>query len=66
MSTKANHIKRSHRSHRRHYGQGRALRQQNATRHVFGSQTLAMKLQSFRTKIFPQKNRPAGEEASEA
>ena len=57
MSSAANHSKRSHRSNRKHYGQGRTLRQQNAVRHFERTTALGSMFRRLRAKILPQPQR---------
>ncbi len=65
MSSKANHIKLSHRSSGRHYGGARARLIASRASRYDSSPTLAGMLRRFRAKILPQKQR-AGEEAETA
>ena len=64
MSTAANHSKRSHRSHRRHYGQGRTLRQQNAARYFERTPMIGGMLRRLRSKILTKPQREKAEEAT--
>lgn len=66
MSSKANHNKRSHRSHVRHFGGARArLITARASSYKIAPMP-AGALQRFRTKILPRAQKQAMEEASEA
>lgn len=67
MSTAANHSKRSHRSHRRHYGQGKILRSRIAAGNNKSVPLLARLAHRLKAKILPKAKRlTVGEEAKEA
>lgn len=67
MSTAVNHSKRSHRSHRRHYGQGKILRQQNAARYFERTPLIGGMFRRLRSKILTKPQRETvREEAKEA
>ena len=59
MSTAANHRKRSHRSHSKHFNQARILRRQNAARYFERKPLLGGLFQRMRAKILRKPERVA-------